>query len=212
VPDWLLAGLAGLLALLAAGVMSVIQLLTSKYPNTYFLFTPRKSPAFYVYCFVLYGGVAFAVTLALDYLITQDVITIEGLNLESPWWRAVIVGLIAKALIQISFFDVTAGARTVPIGPALVVQPLEPWLLTKIQQDEDNELRTFVQSRANKYSDSKEDLKAVRKAIKDAPHSLPHPEHIAFELEIDDAETVEKAMEKHVRILGKKSFNTAFPT
>jgi len=84
-------------------------------------------------------------------------------------------------------------------------------LLTKIQQDEDNELRKFVQSRANNYSDSDEGLKAVRQAIKDAPHSLPNPERIAFELEIEDANTVENAMEKHVRILGKKSFNTAFP-
>jgi len=99
--------------------MLVIQLLTSKYPNTYFLFTLRKSPAFYVHCFVLYGGVAFVVTLALDYLIAEDVVTIQGLNLESSWWRAVIVGLTAKALIQISFFDVTAG-----VVLYLLVQPL----------------------------------------------------------------------------------------
>lgn len=204
-PEWLLPGL---LALVVASLVSALQLLTSKYPNTWFLFTPVRSVAFYIYCVLLYGGMAFLITLLFDSLIAKEIITIEGLNLESPWSRAIVVGLTAKAFVQISFFDITSGARTIPIGPAIVVQPVEPWLLTKIQQDEDSELRSFVQSRAATHKD----LVDVRRRIKEAPQSLPDPERIAFELEIDDATTVEVAMEKHIKALGKKSFITAFPT
>jgi hypothetical protein len=201
----LLAILPAILALLIASGVSAWQLLSSNYPNTWFLFTLRRSKALYIYC-LLYGGVAFLITLTLDSLITNGIVIIEGLKLESPWIRALIVGLTARGFVQISFFDITAGARVISVGPVLVLQLFEPWLVTKIQQDEDSELRRFVQARAQHRN-----LDDVRQEIKGAPSSLPHPERVAFEIEIDEAKTVEEAMEKHVKALGRKSFNTTFP-
>jgi len=207
VPHWLTVILAALLALLISSVMSAIQLVTSQYPNTWFLFTPRKSKAFYAYCILLWGGVGFVTSLLLNTLIANDVVTIKGLNLQSPWVRAVIVGLSAKAFAQLSFYDLTVGTRTVPLGPGLIVQPVQPWLLKQIGQDEGSDLRNFVTDRAAKYPD----LQNVRWRIKHAPHDLTGSDRIAFELQIDAALTVEEAMEIHVRVQGRKSFYTAFP-
>jgi hypothetical protein len=200
--DWLPALLV---AVPVASGMAASQLIQSEYPNTWFLFTPRKSKAFYGYC-LLWGSVAFVLTLIFDALLANEIITIKGLKLESPWTRALIVGLTAKALVQISLYNLTSGSRTIPIGPALVVQPLEPWLLKKIKQDEASELRMFVKPWAAKYTN----LDDVRERSKGAPSDLDGPELLAFGEEMDDAKTVEVAMEKHVKALGKKSFNTVF--
>lgn len=208
-PDWLSAGLAGLLALLIASVISGWQLLSSRYPNTWFLFTPRKSKALYPYC-LLYGIAAFVITVSFNALVSNGIIAVEGLRLESPWLRALIIGLIARGIAQISLLDVTAGTKTISVGPAFVFQLVEPWLLTKIQQDEDSELRRYVRTRLAKHSGLS--LNDVRQRVVDAPHSLDDPEHIALKLELDETKSREEAMEKHVRMLGRKSFNTAFPS
>jgi hypothetical protein len=202
-PDWVPALL---IALPIAGALAASQLINDEYPNTWFLFTPRKCKAFYGYL-LLWGSVAFALAIAFDSLVARDIVKIKGLKLESPWVQALIVGLTAKALTQISIYNFTYGPRTLPVGPSLVLQPLEPLLLKKIKQCEASELQIFVDSRAQKYAD----VSHVREKIKTAPSDLTGPERLAFEEEIEDAQSVKAAMEKHVSTLGKKSFDAAFP-
>ena len=110
-----------ILAFIIADCISVLELITSKYPRTFFLL--KKCPALYIYA-VIYGVIGFAVMLGLNYLVSQKAVTLEGLGLSNPWWQAVAIGLSVKAFLHLRIFSVGVGAQTFPIGTETIVLAL----------------------------------------------------------------------------------------
>jgi len=195
---------AALLTFVIATSLTWVEFRTSRYPNTGFLL--RRSRGLWSYC-VVYGVIALGGFLLSNALISTSKLKIEGLGLESPYVRAVVLGLAAKAIMQLNIFTVTSGSTSFPIGFQTVVQLFEPYLLRVIVLDEFNSVRQFVDPFAARYAD----LDAVKRLIKDnIPASLSAQEQAAFENEIDKDVKTRVAMERFLRFLGKKSFERVF--
>ncbi len=79
-----------ILALLIASLITALELVTARYPRTFFLLTRNRTFYFYVF---IYGIIGFAVLLALDALINAGTVKLDGLGLDSPWVRAFVVGV-----------------------------------------------------------------------------------------------------------------------
>jgi len=196
-----------LLALVIASVFTLVELITTKYPRTGFVLTPRRSRSLYVYA-LIYGLIAFGAILGLRQLVAAEVITLEGVGVSNRWVQAIALGLSAKALLHIRLFSVSTGSQPFPVGVETIVQIFEPWLLRTIDIDEFDGVRTFLNSRADKYTN----LNQVRQTImENVPQSLPPQERTAFIADVEKATTVRSAMELYLRLLGKRSFSHIFP-
>ena len=114
-----------LLASTVATLLACIELITSRYPRTFFLL--RKSWALYAYA-LIYGAIGFGVTLGLASLIRTGTIKLEGLGLSGPWVQSLAVGLTIKAFLHIRLFSVGVGSQSFPVGVETIVKLFEHWL------------------------------------------------------------------------------------
>jgi hypothetical protein len=195
-----------ILAFAIAAFISALELITSKYPQTYFLLL-AGSRSFYTYA-IVYGVIAAAIVLGLDALVSSQTVKLEGLGLSSPWIRATAVGLTVKAFLHINLFNVTIGSQSMPVGVESFVQLFEPALLRGILLDEFNAVRNYIHPYAVKYSTLADNKARIKGNI---PPSLLAQERAAFENDVDKAGTVTEAMEFFLRFLGRKTFNRVFP-
>ena len=193
------------LAFAIGAFIAVLELLTSKYPRTFFLL--NKCAALYGYA-AIYGLIAFGVMLGLDYLIAEKTVTLQGFGLSNPWWRAVAVGLSVKAFLHLRIFSVGVGGQSFPIGTETLVQLFEPWLLRTMELYHFNEGRNFIASRAAKYPD----INLVKTKIKaNVPATFSAADKAAFIADIDKAPSVDDAMELFINFLGTRTFDRVFP-
>ena len=194
-----------ILTFLIASLITSLELITSKYPRTFFLL--KKSWAIYSYAFI-YGLIGSIVMLGLDQLINAGIIQVSGFGLSNPWIQSITVGLTIKAFLHINLFNVTVGSQSFPVGVESIVQIFEPWLLRTIELDNFNSVRNFINPRANKYSNL-EDVK--KKIIADIPRTFSEQERVAFKTDIEKANNINEAMELYLNFLGKMSFERLFP-
>lgn len=184
-----------------------LELITSKYPRTFTF--PSGRWAIWVYCFV-YGLIAFAVLLGFNALVAKGFIKADGLGLQTPWIRAVAVGIAVKALLHIRLFTVTSGSQPFPVGVETLVQVFEPWLLDRIAQDEDDKKRIYVDAKRAKHPDETEtQIKTKLKA--NIRRSLPKDERVAIALDIDMTASAEEAMIVYLDRFGKSSLSRLYP-
>ncbi len=193
------------LAFVIAAFIAVLELVTSKYPRTFFLL--KKCSALYIYA-LIYGAVGFGVMLGLDHLVSQKMVSLEGLGLSNPWWQAVAIGLSVKAFLHLRIFSVGVSGQSFPIGTETIVQLFEPWLLRTTELYHFNAGQEFIASRAAKYT-VLADVKVKTKAS--VPTSFSSTEKAAFNADVDNATTVENVMELFVNFLGRRTFDRAFP-
>ncbi len=101
------------LAFVIATFLALLELVTSKYPQTFFLL--RKSPAIYGYA-LIYGVMAFGVTLGIGALIKAGSIKLQGIGLANVWVQVAAIGISFKALLHIRLFSVGLGSESFPVG------------------------------------------------------------------------------------------------
>ena len=194
-----------LLAFLIASIIASLELITSKYPRTFFLL--KNSRALYLYAFI-YGAIGGGVLLGLQSLIDAKLVKLEGLGLSNAWVQALVVGLSVKAFLHIRLFSVNVAQQSFPVGVETIVQLFEPWLLRTIELDHFNAGRNFVGSRAAKFPDPN----SVKNTIKaNVPPTFSSPEKAAFSADVDKATTVVEMMELFLGFLGRGSFDRVFP-
>lgn len=195
---------AAILAFAIASIFTGLELLTTRYRQTYFLLLPPgRCWSLYIYA-AIYGVVAAILTLILNTLIASNVLRLEGLGLDNPWVRAVYAGFFTKSLLDFSLFSV--GEQR--FGFATIVQAFEPTLMRHMVLAEDHWMKVYMAARVKKYMD----LDDVRqRIIADIPVSLPEQEKKALELDIREVETVQRAMRLALRQLGRDSFERIFP-
>jgi len=190
--------------LLAFGVTALftwLELVTSKYPRTFFLL--KRCTALYVYV-LIYAVSGGLVTALFEYF----GVTLEGPGVSNPWVGAVLVGISIKAFFHIRLFSVGAGPQALPIGIETVVQMFEPQLMRAIEVYQFEASKDFIGTRATKYSD----LAEVKKTIRDnLPGTLPVAERTAFLSDVERATSVGNAMDLYLAFLGRRSFDRRFP-
>lgn len=185
-------------------LFTFLENVTSKYPNTGFLI--YASRALWIYC-TIYGFIAVAGFFLSGWLISTGKLKIEGLGLDSPCIRGLVIGLTTKAIMQINIYTVTTGSTSFPIGFQTFVQLFEPYLIRFIGLDEFELVRKFVAPFVARFND----LDQVKSLIKqNIPVFIPAEEKGAFENEIDKETSVRNAMERFLRFLGRKTFERVF--
>lgn len=193
------------LAFLIASLLVSVELLTSKYPRTFFLL--KRCWAIYAYA-LIYGAIGFGAALGLTSLIQAEAIKVEGLGLSSPWVQSLAIGLTIRAFLHIRLFSVGVGGQSFPVGVETLVQLFEPWLLRTIEVEQFNAARDFIAPRAKKYTDLADVKARIRAGI---PQSLPSQEKTAFLADVERATAVLDALELYLSFLGRRSFDRVFP-
>lgn len=194
-----------ILAFLVATSVTLLELITSKYPRTFFLM--KKSCSCYIYS-IVYGFIAFFIMLGLDSLVKEGVLKLEGLGLSYPVVQALAVGLTIKAFLHIRLFNIVSGAQSFPVGIESIVQLFEPWLIRTTELYHFNASANYITLHSRSHSD----LEKVKKTIKDnLPPTLTSQEKTAFQADIDRVTNVFDAMILYLSTVGKKSFERVFP-
>lgn len=194
-----------ILALIVGVFFTGLDLITAKYPRTWFLV--KKSKSLWVYC-ALYGVIAAAVYLGLDRLVAAEKIQLSSEVLESPWLRVLAIGISVKSLLHINLFTTTVNSQPFPVGLGTFTLLFEPQLLRSILFDEFNAVRSFIAPVAARHPN----IDTVRAAIiQNIPAELPAQETGAFRDELTKATDVAEAMERGLRFLGRKTFSRVFP-
>jgi len=193
------------LSFVVGSLIALIELITSKYPRTYFLL--KKSSALYAYT-LIYGILSFVVMLILKSLIKAEIISLEGLGISNQWIQALVVGVSTKALLHIRLFKISFGSQSFPVGIETFVFLFEPWLLRTIDLDEFNAVREFIAFAKSRYTD----LDDVKDKIEDnIPPTLSSAEKAAFLTDLNEKDSVLEAMELYLQSFGKRSFERVFP-
>lgn len=191
-------------AFAVAFAVTLVELVTRKYPRTIFLLT--GSISLYAYG-VIYGFIAAGIDAMLPAI--SDQATVSGVAISNPWVRAIAIGLSVKAFLHIRFFDVTTGpGKSFPVGVETFVQLFEPWLLRSIDLDHFSATRGFLQSRIAAYPDA---ATARARALANIPSSFDASERAAFENDLSSATTTERVMEAYLTIVGRKIFLSVYP-
>ena len=224
--------LKALVAFLIAAAIAWVELVTSKYPRTIRLFW-KRSRALWTYA-IIYGLISFGFTLAYvpltgaglprtDRAAPPGANSPEAASVASgpdpgsssdggpSFIVAVMLGLSAKALLHIRLFSVPAAgtAESFPVGTETVVQLFEPWLLRTVEIDEFNEVATYLEAKAKRYTK----LDVVRQTIKEnLPRSLPEAERAAILQDVEHAIGVRDALEIYLRAFGVSTVDRRFPS
>ncbi len=197
--------MAGTLACLIAATISLLELITSRYRNTYTFLWRRWQ--LYVYMAV-YGAFGFLLMWIIDYLVAKKTVSFDDMALDSVWVKAVLVGMSAKALMNITLFNVPSGAGTVPIGMSTLVHLFEPFLLSELDLQVWNDVRTFLTPHARKYPQL-EEVKAIMD--RNIPPTLSAERRAALRAELGARDSVEGALETFLYAVGRGTFIRSFP-
>jgi len=187
-----------------AASVTALELITSKYPQT-FIFV-LKSPWFYAYI-VIYGLLG-ATALALLPFVADQVKT-EGGVFANPWVKAALVGLSVKAFLHIRIVTVTTGpGQSFPIGLESFVQIFEPWMTRWIELNHFSEVDKFIAPRAEKTPDVG---KGRGLAIGKIPTTFDDKEKTALIDDFNRAATSYNVISEFLKVFGVRLTETAFP-
>ncbi len=121
--------------------------------------------------------------------------------------QAVVVGISAKAFLHIRLFNVNIGSQSFPIGIESFVYLFEPWLLRKIELDEFNAVREFVETLVT----SEMSLESVKRKIENNITPIfPKNEKAAFLSDLNEKKTLTRCLELYLTFFGRKSFKRVF--
>src|SRR5437764_2682259 len=101
----------GVVALLVASSVTILGIVTTQYPRTYFLLTPLMCPWLYVYG-LTYGVIALGI-------VSTDILHLKTLGFSNPWLQAIAVGVSVKSFLHIHIFSI-------PISNELTKSNQEP--------------------------------------------------------------------------------------
>ena len=117
---------------LIAFALSCLELLYGKYKLNHNLVV--KKPRYMIWYALVYGLLAILIT----FLILSGEITINEFSpSENPWLVSISVGLTIKSLAKISLYNFNISKKPVSIGPKLIFDYLDDFLLKKLNDDID---------------------------------------------------------------------------
>lgn len=190
-----------------ATVVTMIELVTSKYPRTAG-FLISSSLRFWLYP-PIYGLIAFGCILGLDALAASGAIKLEGTFAANKWLQAVGLGLSVKALMHIRIFSVTTDSGSFPVGIESIVQLFEPWLLDSIDMDEWQAVRRYVRARMNTAYAAWTPAQTRAHILANLPTKLKNS--ATFTVDLNACSDTLECMELYLRRCGRSIFDLTFP-
>jgi hypothetical protein len=191
-------------AFCVAAVVTALELITSKFSQTYkFVLNSR-----WFYCYVLIYGVLGAVALILlPFLI--DRVEDKGGILGNLWLRAGLVGLSIKAFLHIRIFTVSPKpGQSIPVGLETIVQLFEPWMTRQIENHHFAGVTDFIRLRARKCPNV---AKARRLAKANIPNTFDDHEKAALIDDIRRATTSHDVIRDYMKYVGISLTEKTFP-
>ena len=187
-----------------ATVVTALELITSKFPQTYKFVLQSRWFYFYV---AIYGLLGAATLALLPFLMDQ--VKNQGGVFGDPWVRAVLVGLSIKALMHLRIFTVSPGpGQSFPVGLETIVQLFEPWMTRQIENDHYVGVADFIKPRARK-------LRTLRKARDLAKSSIPSTfddkVKAALTDDINRATTPAAVVRDYLKYVGVRLTEKTFP-
>ena len=132
---------------LIAFALSCLELLYGKYKLNHNLVV--KKPRYMIWYALVYGLLAILIT----FLILSGEITINEFSpSENPWLVSISVGLTIKSLAKISLYNFNISKKPVSIGPKLIFDYLDDFLLKKLNDDIDEQLLVIIKRVSKKLS------------------------------------------------------------
>lgn len=194
-----------MLVFAVAAVVTGIELITTKYPQTSDFVV--KSVWFYAYI-LIYGALG-AIAFGLLPLV-GDQVTTTGIGLGNPWVQAVLVGFSIKAFLHIRVYTVSTGpGQSFPVGLETFVQLFEPWMLRKLELDHFVHQRAFIAPRAARF----QDVAAARtQALANIPNTFTAAEQAALTADINQAATPDQVISAYLKYTGLGVTGTTFPS
>ncbi len=198
-----------ILTFFIAGLLAYLELFSS-YKNVLPLFWNSLIVGSYV---SLYGGLAVVFLL----LINNNIIPMDAVFADSivqnwnPWFLAICIGLSAKGLMNISFFNIGSqsedGDKSIPIGTKSIIFLLDREISDSIRQKSYTVINDFLQPYLNKNL-SLDDAKTL--VLNNLPFSFSGDERKAFEVSIRNLEQVDYIYESVLRKFGSKYLDQLF--
>jgi len=187
----------------AAGI-TALELITSKYPQTFEFVL--KSRWFYSYI-VIYGFLGAAALALLPFV--ADQVKTEGGIFSNPWVKAGLAGLSIKAFLHIRVLTVTTGpGKSFPIGLETFVEIFEPWMTRRIELNHFAEVDKFIAPRALKTPEVET---ARQYAINKIPSTFDEKERTALTDDFNRAATSYKVISEFLKVFGSRLTETTFP-
>ena len=191
------------LAFGVAAVVTALELITSKFPQTYkFVLNSR-----WFYCYVLiYGALGAAALALLPYFI--DHVDEKGGILINLWLRAGLVGLSIKAFLHIRIFTVSPKpGQSIPVGLETIVQLFEPWMTRQIENHHFDGVTDFIAARARRCRSV---AKARRLARANIPNTFDNHDRAALLNDIKRAATSRDVIENYMQYVGVRVTEKTF--
>jgi hypothetical protein len=198
------------LAFLVAFIFAMTELLSTKYPMTFYFL--KKSPSLYGYA-IAYGLFSVFFFYGLDSFGFYSCLITPIFG--NVWVQAAATGLITKALLHVSVFR----ADSVPIGLETLVYIFEPGLLRQIALDEyDGRQKFIIRTQAN-FPDLDDVLARInqniprvvdRELAETFIDDLDYKLFVEYDGESDETK-INFAMDFFLVTYGMQSFKRAFP-
>ena len=198
-------GLTAILTAFAvAAIVAATEHVSVKYPRTWWYL--RDCPALYAYA-IAYGAIAALLAWQWPALAPIHGIGLEG-DTTSPLTRAVLIGLVAKALTGVNLMTLNVNGTAIPVGTGIVTRLFEPALVRNIVFHEFQAVQAHVGGVAKLYG---KDIERVRARALDAvPPGLPTEDAETFRKDVRGAKSTEAVLSLYLGFAGRKAFRTVF--
>jgi hypothetical protein len=189
-------------AFVVAAIVAAAEHVSVKYPRTWSYLV--NCPSLYAYA-VVYGIIAALLAWQLPALESLRGLAPEGVT--SPWARAILVGLVAKALTGVNLMTLNINGTPIPLGTGILTRFFEPSLVRSMVFHEFQ----AVQADMTRVAALHNDIERVKaKAIEAVPPGLPPEDGEAFKMEVRRASSVAAVLSLYLGFAGRGAFRTVF--
>lgn len=118
-----------------SALICFLEIVFGKYKLNHILVL--KSPKYLIYYCILFGLISALIT----YLVLTGAFTINKFNFsDSPYLTAVCFGIATKSIAKVSIYSFSIDKKQYSVGPKILTDYLEDFLLKKINDDVDKQL------------------------------------------------------------------------
>lgn len=148
------------LTIIISFLLSACGLLFGQYKFNHTLLLKR--PGYLIYYSLMYSVIAGGVVALL---ITDSVKINDFDTSQSPWLVALSIGVSAKSISKISLYTFKIDGKSISLGPKLIIDWFEEFLLVKIQDNIDEQLIVKITESSRKLRKGGRSLKEQNELI-----------------------------------------------
>ncbi len=194
--------LPSVLAFAIGGIIAFWELVTSKYPRTFFLALRCGHAYFY--------AMVYAIAALLIMLLYEAIVPHNGPHSYlggNLWVRAIGVGLFTKSFLHLRIFTIPGHPEPTPIGLETIMLIFIPYLLREVELGHDRREMAFVKDRVHCLS-----FTEVSQAVAgNLPDAMAPRDRQGFIASVKKAKHHVRAARLYLRLVGRGHFEMVFP-